>query len=270
MEKPGDQPQPGSFLRIEERAWVRGCLKPSVETILLLRFWSADVHYLKMADENLAKFILIKKRKVLCENLFKSSRYSDLPSVESRSKKRKRLLLALSAIILYNPPIDRLVWMLPRTDHWYSIVQTKLSDKEWYENFRVSRETFDYILAEISTEISHEDTKLHKAVPSAKRLAITLYYLGSTAEYRTVANLFGVSNAFVCLCVKEVSKSIFKKMKKRFLSLPKNDDLKNVMEMYKQRWGFPMCAGAVDGTHIPIQAPSENHADYVNRKVIIA
>ena len=159
-----------------------------------------------MADENLAKCLLIKKRKVLCENLFKSSRYRDLQSIDSRSKKRKRLLLALSAIILYNPPIDRRVWILPRTDHWYSIVQKKLSDKEWYENFRVSRETFNYILSEISTDISHQDTKLRKAVPSAKRLAITLYYLGSTAEYRTVANLFGVSNAFVCLCVKEVSK----------------------------------------------------------------
>ena len=27
-----------------------------------------------------------------------------------------------------------------------------------------------------------------------------------------------------------------------------------------------MCAGAIDGTHIPILAPSHNHADYINRK----
>ena len=27
-----------------------------------------------------------------------------------------------------------------------------------------------------------------------------------------------------------------------------------------------MCAGAIDGTHIPIVAPSECHAEYVNRK----
>ena len=141
-----------------------------------------------------------------------------------------------------------------------------MSEKEWYSNFRVSRETFDYILSQISAEISHQDTKLRKAIPSAKRLVIYLYYLGSTAKYRTVANLFGVSNAFVCLCIKEVSQAIFKKMKKRILCLPKGDDLKNFMAMYKQRWGFPLCAGAIDGTHIAIQAPPENHADYVNRK----
>lgn len=27
-----------------------------------------------------------------------------------------------------------------------------------------------------------------------------------------------------------------------------------------------MCAGAIDGTHIPIIAPSINHTEYVNRK----
>lgn len=38
------------------------------------------------------------------------------------------------------------------------------------------------------------------------------------------------------------------------------------MRLYKQRWGFPACAGGIDGTHIAIQAPVENHVDYVNRK----
>jgi hypothetical protein len=27
-----------------------------------------------------------------------------------------------------------------------------------------------------------------------------------------------------------------------------------------------MCAGAIDGTHIPIRAPMESHVEYVNRK----
>ena len=38
------------------------------------------------------------------------------------------------------------------------------------------------------------------------------------------------------------------------------------MGLYKDKWGFPACAGAIDGTHIPIQTPLENHTDYVNRK----
>ena len=38
------------------------------------------------------------------------------------------------------------------------------------------------------------------------------------------------------------------------------------MRLHKENWGFPSCAGAIDGTHILIQAPLENHTDYINRK----
>ena len=51
-----------------------------------------------------------------------------------------------------------------------------------------------------------------------------------------------------------------------FLSVPKGQDLREITRLYKDKWGFPSCAGAIDVTHIPIQAPLENHTDYVNRK----
>jgi len=39
---------------------------------------------------------------------------------------------------------------------------------------------------------------MRQAISARRRLAIVLYYLSSTAEYRTIANLFGVSISFVC------------------------------------------------------------------------
>jgi hypothetical protein len=42
--------------------------------------------------------------------------------------------------------------------------------------------------------------------------------------------------------------------------------LKNVVRGYEESWGFLNCGGAIDGTHIPIIAPSESHGDYLNRK----
>ena len=38
------------------------------------------------------------------------------------------------------------------------------------------------------------------------------------------------------------------------------------MRLYKEKWAFPSCAGAIDGTHIPIQAPLESRTDYIKRK----
>ena len=67
------------------------------------------------------------------------------------------------------------------------------------------------------------------------------------------------------MCVKEVSCAIIKRFPKS-ISFPKGDDLLQVIQGYEERWGFPMCAGAIDGTHIPILARSDSHVEYVNRK----
>ena len=46
-----------------------------------------------------------------------------------------------------------------------------------------------------------------------------------------------------------------KRLKSRYVTIPKGDHLKQVMATYKEEWGFPMCVGAIDGTNVPIKAP---------------
>ena len=62
-----------------------------------------------------------------------------------------------------------------------------------------------------------------------------------------------------------MSCAIIKSLQGRLIYIPKNDELKSILETYREKWGFPMCAGAIDGTHIPTIAPKEDHTDYVNR-----
>ena len=53
----------------------------------------------------------------------------------------------------------------------------------------------------------------------------------------------------------------------QYISLPPQDDeLPEVIQGFKQKWGFVQCAGAIDGSHIPVRAPAINHTDYYNRK----
>lgn len=54
--------------------------------------------------------------------------------------------------------------------------------------------------------------------------ALTIYYMASTAEYRSVANLFEVSRSFVSLCAKEVCQAIVRRLKSRYITIPKGDD----------------------------------------------
>ena len=50
------------------------------------------------------------------------------------------------------------------------------------------------------------------------------------------------------------------------IRIPTGDNLKAVIEGFKEKLGFPQCVGVVDGTHIPIVSPVECPADYYNRK----
>lgn len=181
-------------------------------------------------------------------------------------KIHKRRLLFIEAVLAYvHRPRIRNLWMHPRSLVWFDMVDETFCDELWYANFRVKRETFLYILEKVQQDIYRNNTPMREAVSAKRRLALTLYYLASTAEYRTIANLFGVSRSFTCHCIKEVCCAIIKKFPKT-ITFPKGVELHQVVQRYEKRWGFPMCAGAIDGTHIPILAPRKNHTEYVNRK----
>ena len=53
---------------------------------------------------------------------------------------------------------------------------------------------------------------------------------------------------------------------KTYIKFPTGDNIDNVVSEFKAKWGVPQCFGAIDGTHIPVSVPSENHMDYYNRK----
>ena len=78
------------------------------------------------------------------------------------------------------------------------MVDGLFGDDLWYANFRVNRETFKFILVKVQRDICHNSTQMRDAVSAKRQLALTLYYLASTAEYRTIGNLFGVSRSFTC------------------------------------------------------------------------
>ncbi len=49
---------------------------------------------------------------------------------------------------------------------------------------------------------------MRKAIGVQQRMAITLWYLATNSDFRTIAHLFGVSKATVCLVVKDVCAAI--------------------------------------------------------------
>lgn len=74
--------------------------------------------------------------------------------------------------------------------------------------------------------------------------------MGFIVEYRIIVNLFGVLKFFVLFCIKEVVLVVVRKLKIFFLFLVKGEDLKEVMKIYREKWGFFVCVGVIDGIYV--------------------
>ena len=144
-----------------------------------------------------------KLHRITTQRKFYGNHYDSIQSVKNRIR-RRRLYLLLFAVS--NMPRERMLWYRTRTDAWFLLAEKCFTDAEWYENFRVSKQSFLFVVGAVEIDIKRQTTVLREAVSPYKRVAITMYYLASTAEYRTIANLIGVSRSFVCICVKRFAK----------------------------------------------------------------
>ena len=78
--------------------------------------------------------------------------------------------------------------------------------------------------------------------------------------------LFGKST--VHKCIHDVCTAMAENILDKYVKFPADDDLQHVIDGFDNTWGFPNCAGAVYGTHIPIIAQESAHGNYVNRKAV--
>ncbi|CAH1277266.1 HARBI1 [Branchiostoma lanceolatum] len=176
-------------------------------------------------------------------------------------------LAAAIAIADGGGPVERLVWTKERSSQWWEhLVLETYSNFEFYRRFRMRKDTFQFLVNDLQHRLYRRDTWLRHAIPVPQRLAIAIYWLASGDLLRTVADLFGVSEGSVCNIVLDVCQAVVDVLLPRYLTFPSGERLRETVQGYREKWGFPQCGGAVDGSHIPIEAPSEGRTDYYNRK----
>ena len=152
------------------------------------------------------------------------------------------------------------------TDWWENIMLAIFSDYDWLQNCRMKRATFDYLCIQMQPLIQRRDTHLRRAITVQHRLAVTLWCLATPTEYCTIAHLFGIGRPTVCEIVHETVEAIVTKLRKEYITFPTGQAQQDVINGFECKWGFPQCVGAVDGSHVPVQPPTQNHTDYYNRK----
>ena len=187
--------------------------------------------------------------------------------VQRQARERLFFALVLSTLVFNCCSPTRSLWRKERSSYWWDhVVNSTFSTHDWLENFRMSQATFLYVCNEIRPVIEKEDTVMRVAIPVEQRVALTLWFLATNSDYRTIGHLFGVSKPTVSVVSKEVCAAIVKILLPKYIRIPTGDSLKAVIEGFQEKLGFPQCVGVVDGTHIPIVSPVECPADYYNRK----
>ena len=191
------------------------------------------------------------------------STYFDFLRLQNKKKLLQGIVVGLTLGLSY----EKEIWKRDSSSHWWErIVLETFTEEQWIENFRMKRETFEFVCSKLEPTLSADEKHVRKPLDVKTQVAVALYWLASSAEYRTVGNLFGIGTSTVHECVHDVCNALVECLLDDYVRFPKDDDLKDVVVGYEERWGFPNCGGAIDGTHIPIRAPQNAHGDYVNRK----
>ena len=144
------------------------------------------------------------------------------------------------------------------TQWWDDIVTNTFTESE---NFRVSKATFLYLCDKLQSSIERQDTQLRSSVAVERRVAITLWCLATCGEYRTIAHLFGIARCTVCVIFHDTCRAIVDVLLREYIQFPQGDQLRDVVEGFKCKWGMIQCAGTIDGCHIPVMPPALNHTD---------
>ena len=142
----------------------------------------------------------------------------------------------------------------------------RLGNRWWKQNLRMTRDTLTILCNELRQHIQKQSTNMRSPVSVEEKVAVTVWKLATNVEYRTLASVFGLGRSTVGEIVLETCEVMTKTLLPRYVYIPQDSRLREVVDGFEVRWGFPQVAGAIDGTHIPIVCPQENPLDYYNRK----
>ena len=156
-------------------------------------------------------------------------------------------------------------WFKPNHSYW-TIASQQWTPKMWVRHLRMKKESFLYLCRDLRPHLEKQQTRFREPIPVSKRIAIALWRLATGIDYRSIAQLFGVGRSTCCKITHHVSHALVAVLLTRFITIVANERINETKEAFRAMSGLPQCVGAVDGCHIPILAPKENHCDYFNRK----
>ena len=81
------------------------------------------------------------------------------------------------------------------------------------------------------------------------RVAVTIWRLATNVKYRTIAQLFGLGRSTVGEIVLETCEVIAEQLLPKYVHVPSDNRLREIVDGFRLQWGFLQTIGAIDGTN---------------------
>ena len=136
----------------------------------------------------------------------------------------------------------------------------KYNDSGIIKRYRLCREDILSLVDNLRDRLETPTNRSH-AVPPVLQVFATLRYFATGGQQRLVGDDAGLSPPTMSRCIERVTDALLDNLS---ISFPA-DTTRIKHEFYKIA-GFPNVVGAIDGTLIPIIAPSDDEHTYICRK----
>ena len=118
----------------------------------------------------------------------------------------------------------------------------------------------------LAPRISKHNTQLLDAIPAEKRVAISLWRLGTGEVYKSISRNFGVGCKTANIILLEFLLALYEHYNE-FVHFPDSDyEIRRSIDRFSEISAMPQVLAAIDGTYIPIRAPEDDHDDFICRK----
>ena len=149
--------------------------------------WTMDK---RVVAVTVVRNVLLKRKRRAAERLerVREERRRRRRAFLRRQAMERLMFVALMTLSYCNLSPERTIWTKERSSHWWEhVVKSTFTQQDWLQNFRMSQCTFMYLCHELRSSIEKSDTDMRRAVPTDMRVAITLGFLATGADYRTNA-----------------------------------------------------------------------------------
>lgn len=140
-----------------------------------------------------------------------------------------------------------------------------ISDAHLLRYYRFPRREIINLIEELRPALERNTRRSH-ALPVSTQVLVALKFYASGSFQSIVADAAGINQSSVSRIINLVTEILSEKAKTEIIMPSGGFEVNQTIQDFARISGFPRVIGAIDGTHIPIKAPSAEEPIYVNRK----